>query len=384
MFMGNAAHTGEGSGMVGNLPLRLAWSVDTGGDPDFASPILAGRRIYLALKKRTRGRTNGVAAFDPVSGERLWVFETPMAINHTPAFAGGILCVAEMGGRIYGLEAATGRKKWQHDLIDDRGRYSYCAPAARDGWFYAGVMRRFAKLRAADGAVEWEKQIGGADNDWISSYGSPAVSGGMLVMAGQFSRGESVVIARASDGSRVWGHAGDGMLGSATMAGDRVLVCSQKSILYCRRLSDGEALWEQGLGARDGAANWSATTPAVQRTGEATGLVVAGSGDGRMSGVNLADGQIVWTHVSKPALFKVSPYRRDDRPLLSSPTIAGEKVFFGSADGRVYCLDLRTGEERWSFVIGASVMSTPLVSGNAVYVAAYDGRLYAFTTGTGN
>jgi outer membrane protein assembly factor BamB len=96
----------------------------------------------------------------------------------------------------------------------------------------------------------------------------------------------------------------------------------------------------------------------------------------------LADGTVLWTHVSDPTLFKVSPYRRDDRPLLSSPMIAGDKVFFGSADGHVYCLDLVSGKELWSFLIGASVMSTPLVTGNALYVAAYDGRLYAFTQST--
>jgi len=381
MFMGNAAHTGAGAELVGKLPLRLAWSVDTGGDSDFASPILADGRLYLALKKRTLNRTNGVAAFDPVTGEQLWQFETPMAINHTPAFSDGILCVAEMGGRVYGVDAATGERRWHHDLIDNRGRYSYCAPAVHDGHFYAGVMRRMARLRPQDGHVEWEEQIGGGDNDWISSYGSPAASDGLLVMTGMFSRGDSVVAVRTDDGSKVFGHPADnGMLASATIVDDRVLFCSMKSILYCVQSSDGKVAWERTLGAGGGDANWSATTPAVKTDGDGTGIVVAGSGDGRMCGVDLADGTILWTHDSARGVFKVSPYRRDDRPLLSSPTIAGKQVFFGSADGHVYCLDLKTGEEQWKFVVGAPVMSTPLVTGNAVYVAAYDGRLYAFTS----
>ena len=381
MFMGNAAHSGCSTQTIEPLPLRLAWAVDTGGDPDFASPILADGRLYLSLKKRTRGRSNGVAAFDPVTGERLWLFETPMAINHTPAFAEGVLCVAEMGGRVYGVDAATGRERWHHDLLDHRNRYSYCAPAVYDGRFYAGVMRRLARLQPEDGHVDWEAQIGGADNDWISSYGSPAAGSGLLVMTGMFSRGDSVVVVRTDDGNRVYGHPADnGMLASATIAGNRLLFCGMKSILYCVRLNDGTALWSRALGAEGGNANWSATTPAVKRTGEAAGIVVAGSGDGRMCGLDLADGRILWTHTSDPGLFKVSPYRRDDRPLLSSPTIAGERVFFGSADGHVYCLDLATGEPLWSYVVGVSVMSTPLVTGNAVYVAAYDGRLYAFTS----
>ena len=99
-----------------------------------------------------------------------------------------------------------------------------------------------------------------------------------------------------------------------------------------------------------------------------------------MSALNLADGKVLWTHDSDPGIYKVSPYRRDDRPLLSSPTIAGGQVFFGSADGTLYGLKIETGEEIWTYTIGVPVMSTPLVSGNVLYVAAYDGRLYAFTS----
>ncbi len=383
MFMGNAAHTGYSAGPINNLPLRLAWSVDTGGDPDFSSPILGDGRLYLALKKRTKGRTNGVAAFDPATGKQLWLFPTPLAINHTPAFAKGVLCVAEMGGRIYGLDAGSGKERWHHDLIDNRGRYNYGAPVEHDGWFYAGVMRRMAKLRVEDGHPDWEKQIGRSDNDWISSYGSPAVSGDLLAMSGMFFGGEAFTIAKTQDGSRVWGHPADnGLLASATLAGEYVIYASMKSVLYVKRLNDGTDLWAMELGIKGGDANWSATTPAVKLRDKKSGIVVAGSGDGYMNAIDLATGRLLWTHVSDTAVFKLSPYRRDERPLLSSPTIAGDKVFFGSADGYLYCLDLETGKKLWSFHIGVPVLSTPLVTGNAVYVAAYDGRLYAFTSKT--
>src|SRR5690606_35603170 len=128
-----------------------------------------------------------------------------MAVNHTPAYYDGALCVAEMGGRIYGLDTKTGNKLWHHDLIDARGRFCYCAPAVHEGAFYAGVMRRTARLRAADGHVEWEEVMGRAD-DWISSYGSPAVDGGHVVMAGNFSAGKSLIAAKAATGNEEWGH----------------------------------------------------------------------------------------------------------------------------------------------------------------------------------
>ncbi|CAN5451451.1 hypothetical protein BH23VER1_BH23VER1_04010 [soil metagenome] len=379
MFMGDAAHTGSAAGSIDHLPLRLAWAVDTGGDPDFSSPIFAGGRLYLALKKRTRARTNGVAAFDPVTGERLWLTETAMAINHTPAFSDGILCVAEMGGRVYGLDAGTGQEVWQYHIIEPLSRYLYSAPAIHDGKFYAGVMRRVAQLAPADGAAAWQRVIG-SDLDWISCYGSPALSGNILVMSGQFGA-ENVVARRIDDDTKLWGHnASGGLLGSATIAGDRVLFCGRNSTLHCVRLSDGTPHWQRALGPGGGDGGWSATTPAVRLTGPGEGTVVAGSGDGHMHAVNLANGRILWTHISDDSILKLSPFRRDSRPLLSSPTIAGDKVFFGSADGHLYCLDLKTGDQLWAYNLGISVLSTPLVTGNSVYVAAYDGRLYAFTS----
>lgn len=380
VFMGNAGREGYHAEPIGGLPLQLAWSRDTGGDPDFSSPILADGLLYLSLKKRTAGRVNGVAAFDPVTGEKRWQYETELAVNHTPAYWNGTLCIAEMGGRIIGLDAASGKKKWEHRLIDEHGRYNYSAPVADAGFFYAGVMRRMAKLDAESGRLAWETQAGTSDNDWISSYGSPAVGNGYLAMSGMYFMGDALAVLRTSDGSPVWRHRADnGMLSSPTISGDVVLFTSFKSVLYARNIHNGDSIWDRQLGEDAGDGTWSATTPAVKRSGGNDGLVVAGSGDGYMYGIDLASGTIQWVHQSGPAVFKMSPYRRDDRPLLSSPLIAGEQVFFGSADGHLYCLDLHSGQVLWSYDIGVPVLSTPLISGNTLYVAAYDGRLYAFT-----
>lgn len=380
LFMGTSGHEGYHAASIGELPLNLAWSRDTGGDPDFASPILADGLLFLALKKRTGDRVNGVAAFDPVTGEKRWLFETELAVNHTPAYWKGTLCIAEMGGRIIGLDAATGKKKWEHMLIDAHGRYNYGAPTAAEGHFYAGVMRRLARIEAETGQLSWEAQAGTSDNDWISSYGSPAVQGDYLAMSGMYFMGQALAVLNTSDGKPVWRHQADnGLLASPTISGNVVLYTSFKSVLYARNVHDGDSIWDRQLGEDPGDGNWSATTPAVKRTGANSGIVVAGSGDGLMYGVDLATGSIIWKHRSGPAGFKMSPYRRDDRPLLSSPVIAGDRVFFGSADGYLYCLDLNSGKELWSHEIGVPVLSTPMVSGNTLYVAAYDGRLYAFT-----
>ncbi len=69
--------------------------------------------------------------------------------------------------------------------------------------------------------------------------------------------------------------------------------------------------------------------------------------------------------------------------VVSSPAVAGGRVFFGSRDNNVYCLDAVTGTRQWSYETGGWVDSSPAVSGEAVYVASRDGHLYCLNAATG-
>lgn len=61
-----------------------------------------------------------------------------------------------------------------------------------------------------------------------------------------------------------------------------------------------------------------------------------------------------------------------------SPVIAGDKVFIGSGDGRIYMLDLKSGEELWNYEIGSSISVSPAIIDGMLIIAASDGRIYAF------
>jgi outer membrane protein assembly factor BamB len=64
---------------------------------------------------------------------------------------------------------------------------------------------------------------------------------------------------------------------------------------------------------------------------------------------------------------------------------AGDMVFFGSsADDKVYALDARTGQERWTFFTEAPVRLAPTVSGNRVYVGSDDGYVYCLSRDNGS
>lgn len=369
MFMGNAARNGTTSDAT-TVPMRLAWSTATGGGLDFSSPILAEGRLYIAYKSRGSLAGSGVMALNPANGQAIWDTRTSFSINHSPAYSSGIICAAEVGGRVYGLNAQTGAQVWQKNLLSHLDRYSYCAPAAKGGKFYVGTMRRLSKITASNGSVDWEANPNG--NDWISSYGSPAVGESQIAMAGNGLSGtaQNVAVLQESNGGPIRGYtANGGVTGSASIHGNSLLFASQNSMLYCVDLTSGTQTWAKSLGG-----GWSASTPAISN-----GTVVCASGDGQVRAFALSTGASLWSFSAGPSILNLSPYRRDTRGLFSSPTIAFDKVFLGSSDGYLYCLSLESGQVLWSYYFGVPVLSTPLVSGNALFVGAYDGRVYGFT-----
>ena len=88
-----------------------------------------------------------------------------------------------------------------------------------------------------------------------------------------------------------------------------------------------------------------------------------GSDDRRLYALDARTGQEKWS-------FKT------DGGVASSPAVAGGMIYIGSLDGRLYALDARTGQEKWSFKTGSPV-SSPAVAGGVVYFGDIKGYLYA-------
>ncbi|MFO7946424.1 MAG: PQQ-binding-like beta-propeller repeat protein [Armatimonadota bacterium] len=68
----------------------------------------------------------------------------------------------------------------------------------------------------------------------------------------------------------------------------------------------------------------------------------------------------------------------------SSPAVVGNRVYIGTADGDVVCVDASDGSELWRQQTGACVISSPAVSDGTVFVGSVDRCLYAFDAGDGD
>ena len=70
-------------------------------------------------------------------------------------------------------------------------------------------------------------------------------------------------------------------------------------------------------------------------------------------------------------------------PVRSSPTIAGNLLYIGSAGGTLYAIDVKTGDVKWKRDVGSAIMSTPAVANGRVFVTGYDGSLRALGAADG-
>ncbi|MCX6625451.1 MAG: PQQ-binding-like beta-propeller repeat protein [Acidobacteria bacterium] len=70
-------------------------------------------------------------------------------------------------------------------------------------------------------------------------------------------------------------------------------------------------------------------------------------------------------------------------PVLTSPAVTADAVFFGSGDMNFYAVDRRTGVLKWKFATHGPVHSSAAVASGTVFFGSFDGFFYALDAATG-
>ena len=124
-------------------PPQVLWKQPVG--PAHSSPVVANGVVYAFYQS---GRADdALAAFDAVSGKRLWEnsydrkpFSPPFGAGprSTPTVDGDAVYMLGARGDLAGLDAATGQLRWQKNLVGDFGgrvmaQWGYCESPLVDG-----------------------------------------------------------------------------------------------------------------------------------------------------------------------------------------------------------------------------------------------------------
>jgi outer membrane protein assembly factor BamB len=92
--------------------------------------------------------------------------------------------------------------------------------------------------------------------------------------------------------------------------------------------------------------------------------------DGRVYALTTIKGKKRWTFPTKG-------------PILSSPLVLEDTLYVGSNDHFLYAIDISNGKQRWKFDTGSPVIATPAAAGGVVCVGG-DRKIYGIDARTGN
>ncbi|MDD1778367.1 MAG: PQQ-binding-like beta-propeller repeat protein [Candidatus Helarchaeota archaeon] len=117
---------------------------------------------------------------------------------------------------------------------------------------------------------------------------------------------------------------------------------------------------------------WTYSTDFYVRSSPAvvSGRVYIGSIDDKVYCLNATTGGYLWSYTTGGNVG-------------SSPAVADGRVYIGGQDYKIYCLDAITGGYIWSYTTGDSVESSPAVAGGRVYISSDDYKVYCLNATTG-
>jgi len=348
------------------------WKLKTGGRVP-SSPAIAGGRVYVL------SYDSQFYAIDASSGAVAWKFATGgerrFAAKHlhgaepaaetmpdpfdfylsSPAVSGNAVFFGSSDGNVYALDAATGAVRWKFKT----GEVVHASPAVVDGTVYVGSWdTNFYALDAATGAERWRFKTG-EDHEIANQTGlqaSPLVADGTVYFGCRDSKFYALDVAT---GKQRWSYPNKGswVIGSAVL---------REGTVYFATSDTGRL---NAVDARSGALKFSIENnrwPMFSSPAVAGALLYVGTHEGRLLALDAATGRAVWSFQTDGSKANGATYTQADGlpnyaaaytdsfydsivvgvnrlmsvgAVLSSPTVSGDTVYFGSTDGNLYAVN---------------------------------------------
>jgi len=229
--------------------VRAEWVYRT-GRCTAASPAVADHIVYMAFLNKppcnaTRSGLNGeVVALDAETGKVRWKV-TMAPTESSPLVAGGLVYVGDWSGKLYALNAHSGRVVWTYgklvwkagaqQRLGSRGTF-YSTPAVAYGRVYIGSTDgKMYSFGATSGKLRWSHGTG----SYV--YASPAVWN-RRVYAGSYDG--TIYCWDAATGDVRWKFKTNGSIsGSAVVINGVVYVANFSGRTYGLDARTGKVLW---------------------------------------------------------------------------------------------------------------------------------------------
>lgn len=357
----------SGAGQSGPEELNLRWKFTAGGGVG-STPVMAQGRVFFGSQNKK------VYALDARDGKFLWSFATSARIKSSVAVSDGKVYVGPDDGNIYCLDAENGDLIWE----------TYA------GGFVEAAFKAVAGIRSSPIVVGNRVYVGSLDTnlycldsnsgDIIWTYktegyitASPAVSNGAVYITSQEPSNGALYKIDSSDGSLVWKSdipyvvaADRGLdLHASPVVGDgMVFVAANKQNYYAVNTITGEIEWTYvTTEGTEGIGGYLIGSPAYH---EGVLYVID------MFFITALDsntGGVIWKSWIGTELY-------------TTPTYADEKIYVTTDRRFVYALNATDGSRFAFFDTQSNSWSAPSVYEGRLYFGSNDGNVYCLDDNT--
>lgn len=335
------------------VSLKAAWQASVGKSQSFVfTPAVAGKNIYAAAADgqllaldQANGRqlwrvdagkrvSGGVGAGNSIvlvgtqkgellafdnAGKPLWQMQLGAEVLTPAEIDAGIIVVRLADGRLLGLAAQDGKRKWAYQRVNPPLALRSFAPAAvARGAVFAGFAGGVVvALDLETGRVGWESVIsaprGATELERIADISSPPVIDGNQVCAAAYQG--RVACLDVSNGKLLWSREASS---SAGIAVDEkyVYVTEESGAVSALDKKTGTSVWKQGK-----LANRRLGTPVARGK-----QVLVGDGFGVIHALSKEDGSFVGRLTT------------DGSALSAVPQVADNAVIFQTRNGGLYAV----------------------------------------------
>lgn len=284
--------------------LRERWRVELG--PSYSGPIVWGDRVFVTETENNEKEI--VRALDRKTGTELWraswsgALSVPFFakangdwIRSTPACDGESLFVGGMRDVLVSLDVATGAERWRFDFAERLGAavpaFGFVSsPLVAGEFLYVQAGGAFVKLNKKTGELIWKTVD--VDRGMNSAFSSPI---------------------------------------SANFGGVDQLLVQMREELFGLNPDDGRILWRQPVPSYRG---MNILTPTVY-------------GDGIFTSTH-KNRTFFYRVANHDGAFSVSEaWNNPAQGYMSSPVVIDDHAYLHLGNGRLCCINLRSGKETW-------------------------------------
>ncbi len=333
MFMNNSQHTGNYNSPSVKSEPSVRWKVKTEGQI-ISSPVLDNNTVYIGSEDHK------LYAIDASTGKIRWTYKTKGAVSSTPLVANGKVMFLSYDGFFYALNQKNGKLIWK---FKTQGESKFNVKDYYNGSFQP---------------------------DFWDFYLSSAIVANELVYFG--SSDSHVYALSIESGKLIWSYKTGGSIHSSPAIHENSLVVgSWDSKFYCLDASTGKKKWQYATGRDTTQYIWLGiqASPSVDK-----GVAYVGSRDAKFYAFNIETGDTLWTN---------NNFDRSWMP--SSASIGKENIYTGSSDSfRFFSINKTNGNINYSTKTNTYTFSSPAIDAEMAYIGSANGRLYGIELEKGN